>query len=260
MKKTILLIIFLLFITACQQQQQQQENETESAIVVDTHTPISRDDLFVSARWDSKIACNDRNIEGGQVYADIRITRKVDNNYLCEFRVGDKSYAKGVFEKGIVEDIYMGRANVFHNQTIELCCFSNGDETCVGYLLKNICQEGPKLIDRDVLVEDFTLVEDETKYFYFTARETGEYEIYVNTQCDFCNDNYVTMEILTLPQCRNKQNDKEYVTTFEIEHKRNLIAHLALPDMTELCVALSHDDDEDVNVSKHLRVHGSWYE
>lgn len=247
MKKLIFAI--LLILTACQEQA--GLNITEP--VAEAPHILTPDDVFISARWDSKIPCNERSKE--QVYADIRVSRRLAGNYVCEYRRGGEVFGNGTFEKGIIEDIYIGRGNVFQNHTIKLCC--NG--LCAEAFLINLCSEAPKLVERDVLEQDFTLSEDEVKYFYFTASEHGDYLIYVNNQCSACDENYFNLEIMTKEECDKKKNSEPYKAMYGLEHKWSTFTHFSQAEDTELCIAVIHNDPGK-NVTKHMLVKGSWIE
>jgi hypothetical protein len=252
-----LLLIICLFILAGCAEQQIVDNRTTEAEETAEPTVLTADDIFLEARWKSNIPCN--GIENADMHMKVKLGPK-QQKYVCTSRVDEDPSENQTLVQDVIQNIYLGKRNVFQNHTVLLCCRLGGKEICVQDTLIQLCEEPPKLIEKDVLEIDFSLTEDETKYFNFTANENGEYEIYVNTQCKECNDNYFDFEILSSEECLKKLNNTYYQYVFEIEHKRTLITHLALPQTTDLCIAVSHDDEEDVNVTKHLLVHGEWWE
>ena len=240
MKKIIFLIISLLILTSCTQYSEEirSYDETES---------VSDEDIFLSARWDSTTLCENR--DENQIYADIRVSHRLPEKYMCEYILDGDVIVEGLFDKGIKENTFIGRADVYTNHTVKLCC----NVKCVESSLDKLCIADPKLMEKEVLVEDFTT--NSTEYFYFEAKALGQYQVYVNKQCDFCNDNRLDLEILTIEECEKKKNQEEYDVVFEIESKRSVLTRLSLPNDTQLCIAITA---EDASVSKHILVKGSW--
>jgi len=117
-------------------------------------------------------------------------------------------------------------------------------------------EEGPEEMRKDLFEEDFALTYGQTKYFYFIASGTGNYEIYINKQCSECNANYFNLEIMTSEQCSNKKNSLPYNTLYEIKHKWNIFAHFGHHTGTKICIAVTHDDSETKEVIKHILVRG----